>query len=362
MSNEATTEAVQAEEAIQEADNIMWGRDPDAEGAPSAEPLTDPDDPDAEPAEGPPADPKPKDDPAPDDEPKPSEKGEDDGETDDDEPKPKAIEHAQIRRQRRQVKRYQDELQASQQQFRRDQETFEAERRAFMAERDTQRELRRTNPEAAWAADAKASGLDPDEYFRSVTERRIGEGPGNSELTGRMAHLEAELKRRDAADQKRRDDTESQQKQHGQTQAIQSDMATITDALAQPEYAQKYPHLAAMHPKARATHLHQALVWATGQAVPMRLDEICTALDDDAAERYSHMQQGLGHPASSDEKPAGQAPPASRAKPGAGRRRTVSNTDTAASGGTRREMTDEERLLAADADIVGWSSAQVDLD
>jgi len=352
MSNEAATDATAEETAMAEADNLMWGRDADAEDAPAADPGVDPDDPDSEPEAV--EDGAPAEEEAP--EPEPSEEGEPEPE----EETPRALAHAQIRRQRRQVKRYQDELEQRQNKFRADQDAFEASRRAFQTERDTHFEQMRTDPEAAFSRFAKQAGMTPDDFFQRVTERRIGEGPGSNELVGRMAQLEAELKRRDAADVTRREDAEAQQRTQARGNGIASNVQTVVSELASnPDVAAKLPHLAAMEPAERQRRLMGAMNHATDNKLDLTLFEVAEAIDLDAAKRYAHMQQGLGHPASSDEKPAGQAAPASRAKPGAGqRRRTVSNTDSAQSGGTRREQTEEERLLDADADIKGWSRDQ----
>ena len=358
MTEQAEAQEQTEADLMAEADNLLWGRDADAEGAPEAEEMTDgatldgeePEEDDAEPEEAT-EEAEEQDDDAEDE----GEEDEPEEAKEDEEPKkPNAREYAEIRRKQRQVARREKEIADQQRQFQEQQQQFEARARQY----EVLEQQMRTDPEAAFGALAQRAGMTSDQAFERVMRRRIGEDDGLGAVASEVQQLKQEIARRDAEAAKQRQEWERRQHAQQFQTGVQSDVQTIVGELAKPERQQQFPYLAAMSPTHREAQLREAVVYAVNNKLQMSLQEIAAAIDADVFERYSHMQKVLGGTSSDDGKPAGQGSPARRAKPGASKRRTVSNTDAASGSTTRRELTPEERLLAADEELSGWSAEQ----
>ena len=251
-------------------------------------------------------------------------------------------EYRSLRKRRRQVEKREQE-------FTQKMEHFEAQQAKLEEGLELVR-LMRENPEAAFTKFAELSGGDSDEFYERLTTQRLsgGEVPEESPAMKEVKRLREEMAERD---QMYEDREAAAKKEHEEGQVLAAIDGYVGELCTIPrneQYAEKWPHLAALRPDILEARSRYAVLWAVENSPETTLPELADALDGVVGEEYSYVleklngSRGSGTP-SQEVKPEGLGKPAV-AKP---KSLSLTNDDSAVTSRHGRDMSRTERVHAA---------------
>ena len=210
-------------------------------------------------------------------------------------------------------------------------------------------DLMSTDPVQAMHLMAKRAGMEPAEYYAKMTERHMGDGaPGVRELRGDLEALKADNERIRKESAQRFEQHQTQQRDR----FLQARAAEIMGVQEHDALKKQFPHLASIPQHKFADEVLQSVYWAAKNqpdwlddpiAFAERLDNAAKAEYIEWQERYAALSQVDGTPA--------KAPVSGNGSRKSTGKSAVTATDTA-SGGTARDLSDEERMAKANAMLV----------
>ena len=225
---------------------------------------------------------------------------------------------------------------------------------AAVAEADALAQLLRDNPVRGFERLAERAGMKGHEALERLQRNYLNDGkPDEHDLREEIRSLKESIEQRDARMAQEREQARQvrTQQQHVEERNGWVDkLATVVTG----EAAAKYPYLAAAskaNPDVFRSQIEMAIDWTYQHAPGMPAEELLEYLDTQerqSYDRYNSFDLQATSPADAENEASGSAHPANAQRPPGATVRTVTANDAANGSGTRREMTEAERIKAAD--------------
>jgi len=256
----------------------------------------------------------------------------------------------QMKRYRQQADRKLNEMKDLEEQLGRREQALQEQARAV----DLLAKKLRNDPIAAIDDLAARAGLDSNQVYERLTRRHLNNGsPDASELQHELHALRADI------DKERKQRAEDERRALEQVRAqtidrnIQQDSTLIANIGAS-DQRESYPYLSAMDPKEVAGQARTIIRTVLDSGMQMSLEQIAGFIDKEAKSRYDQLSRALssngdGHPQEGGNG-SGQGSLARGAKLGKRSRkpRAVTNSHSAETSGSARELSQAEKLARAD--------------